>query len=120
MKKINLKYLYPDVYIDDFIVEVKDNVYKELKTNINENLIDYGLVKNFINITNLSDYSFLYSLFDELTLKQQNRIYEAYILEISKAEIARIEGCSEAAIRHTINRGLYKMRRKLQNYKNGN
>ena len=46
MKKVNLKYLYPDVYIDDFIVEVKDNVYKELKTNINENLIDYGLVKS--------------------------------------------------------------------------
>ena len=120
MKKVNLKYLYPDVYTDDFIVEVKDNVYKELKTNINENLIDYGLVKSFMNIINSSDYSFLYSLFDELTLKQQNRIYEAYILEISKAEIARIEGCSEAAIRHAINRGLYKMRRKLKNYKNGN
>lgn len=120
MKKVNLKYLYPDVYTDDFIVEVKDNVYKELKTDFNRDIIDYCVIKNFITIKNSIDYSLIYSLFDELTLKQQNRIYEAYILEISKTEIARIEGCSEAAIRHAINRGFYKMRRKLKNYKNGN
>lgn len=43
-----------------------------------------------------------------------NRIYEAYYLNLSKSEIARIEGCTEGAVRKSINRGLRQLERKIK------
>ena len=31
MKRVNLKYLYPDIYKEDVLVEVEDIVYKILR-----------------------------------------------------------------------------------------
>lgn len=120
MKKINLKCLYPDTYFDNLYIVVEDEVYKVLKSKVKEYdyrhislddiAIDRILYTVIEEITVRETKNILYSKLDELTLKQANRIYENYCLNISKTEIARIEECSEAAIRKSIDRGLKQLR----------
>lgn len=112
MKRINLKYVYPERYKKDYIIEVENEIYKLLKKSVIES-ID-GI--NFSYYIKERDYSLLYEKISELTLKQQNRIYEVYILGYSRVEVAEIEGCSESAIRRSINRGFYQLRKKLKDY----
>ncbi len=47
-----------------------------------------------------------------LSEKQRHRIYEHFFLGMSKADIARKEGCSENSVKDSIRRGL----RSLEKY----
>jgi len=49
-----------------------------------------------------------------LSLKQQNRIYEKYILEMTNCETAQLENYSECAVRNSINRGLVQTRQTIK------
>ena len=124
MKKINLKYLYPDIYHKDKLVVVTDDVYALLRKNKKQEYNEYFCFEEeLVDIKSELDKLYydelrelLYSSLNQLTLKQANRIYEVYFFNYTKTEIANIEGCSESAIRKSINRGLVRLRRKLRKY----
>lgn len=122
---INLKEFYPDVYVNDLYVIVEDGIYKILTKEITTNN------SSVISINELADddpvivckneyeceyiKNLLLMKIKELPLKQMNRIYEVYYLNLTKSEIARIEGCTEGAIRKSIKRGLRQLKRKIKN-----
>lgn len=120
MKSINLRYVYPEIYKCNYYVKVTNEVYYLLKHNnyiesdyhkiiffeetlfkVEEPFYDEGLIK------------VLYHYLGILPLKQQNRIYERYFLDLKYVDIARIERCSEAAIRKSINRGIAELKKKI-------
>ena len=57
----------------------------------------------------------LYAALNMLPDKQAYRVYAHYILGISKAELARMEGVQESAIRDSINRALKHLFNYLRN-----
>lgn len=125
MKTINLKDLYPDVYFNDLYMVVEDKVYKILNQKIPEKITFISIVEEDFNsylfaYNDNHDFGYVDTLLKskliELPLKQMNRIYEVFYLGLSKSEIARIEGCSEGAVRKSINRGLRQLERKIKKY----
>lgn len=113
MRNINLRYVYDDVYKEDFIVAVDDEIYKLLKKRETEYKSVSTITMQDNNKLSNDDIDDLYDKLAELPLKQQNRIYEVFILGFTKTDVARIESCSEGAIRKSIARGLAQLRRKL-------
>lgn len=118
MKNIDLMYLYPERYCDHQLVQVSNSVYNILKQKESTSKLvyqsistDYDLLNQIVK-TDLIEMILL--KFEELTLKQQNRIYEKYFLGMSTSEIARLEDCSECAIRRSINRGINQLRSKVR------
>ena len=119
MRRINLKYLYPDKYSDNIFINVLDVVYKELKKESKVHDERLACTTDSVILTpkqllcikerNL----LLYKCLLGLPLQQQNRIYQVYILGYSKTAVARLEGCTEGAIRKSIKRGLLQLKKKL-------
>ena len=112
------------IYHKDKLVVVTDDVYALLRKNkkqeyneyfcFDEELVDIKSELDKLYYAELKEL--LYSSLNQLTLKQANRIYEVYFFNYTKTEIANIEGCSESAIRKSINRGLVQLKRKLRKY----
>lgn len=124
MKRVNLKYLYPDIYQEDVLVEVEDIVYRILRKKESIVSDDFNEINNeLIQCENLLDSIYLKDMkeiiltaLSQLPLQQSNRIYLVYYLGFSKTEIARIEGCTEGAVRKSIKRGLLQLKRALRKY----
>ena len=122
MKRVNLKYLYPDIYKEDVLVEVEDIVYKILRKKESIIASDYNDTNDELTqCENLRDSIYLKDMrerillaLSQLPLQQSNRIYLVYYLGFSKTEIAHIEGCTEGAIRKSIKRGLLQLKRILR------
>lgn len=122
MKRVNLKYLYPDIYKEDVLVEVEDIVYKILRKKESIIASDYNDTNDELTqCENLLDSIYLKDMRErillassQLPLQQSNRIYLVYYLGFSKTEIAHIEGCTEGAIRKSIKRGLLQLKRILR------
>ncbi|MCR0153734.1 hypothetical protein MKC92_16720 [[Clostridium] innocuum] len=122
MKRVNLKYLYPDIYKEDVLVEVEDIVYKILRKKESIIASDYNDTNDELTqCENLLDSIYLKDMrerillaLSQLPLQQSNRIYLVYYLGFSKTEIAHIEGCTEGAIRKSIKRGLLQLKRILR------
>lgn len=119
MRRINLMYLYPDEYTTNYYVEINEKVYSILKWKMRKTMIDYidyyECESELFYELKMDEFEYLYRCLVELPLKQQNRIYEVYILHMKKIEVARIESCSESAIRQSIDRGLHQLYKKLVN-----
>lgn len=119
MRRINLKYLYPDKYSENSFIDVSDVVYKELKKEIkvhDERLmrITDSVILTPKQLLYIKERNLLlYKCLLGLPLQQQNRIYQVYILGYSKTAVARLEGCTEGAIRKSIKRGLLQLKKKL-------
>lgn len=124
MKRVNLKYLYPDIYKEDVLVEVEDIVYKILRKKESVIASDYNdkndeltQCENLLDSIYLKDMKEIILLaLNKLPLQQSNRIYLVYYLGFSKTEIAHIEGCTEGAIRKSIKRGLLQLKRILRKH----
>lgn len=121
MKRVNLKYLYPDKYQENILINVSDNIYRELKKGFKNNSgVDYSIIytsaNDYYNSCLEELYELLFQFLQELPLKQQNRIYEVYILGFTKTFIAQTEGCTEGAVRKSIHRGLKQLKKKIINY----
>ena len=122
MKRVNLKYLYPDIYKEDVLVEVEDIVYKILRkkesiisNDFNDTNDELTQCENLLDPIYLKDMKEIILLaLSQLPLQQSNRIYLVYYLGFSKTEIAHIEGCTEGAIRKSIKRGLLQLKRILR------
>ncbi|HOJ11870.1 MAG TPA: sigma factor-like helix-turn-helix DNA-binding protein [Clostridiales bacterium] len=57
----------------------------------------------------------LYAAINSLLEKQAKRIYAHFFLNMSKTEIARIEGVERSSVRNSIARGLKQMEKYLKN-----
>ena len=124
MKRVNLKYLYPDIYKEDVLVEVEDIVYKILRkkesiisNDFNDTNDELTQCENLLDSIYLKDMREMILLaLSQLPLQQSNRIYLVYYLGFSKTEIAHIEGCTEGAVRKSIKRGLVQLKRILRKH----
>ncbi len=129
MARINLRDYYP-VDIPDFFVEVTDEVADQLKQFNRKDHADYerrrvhkayysldandGIEKNAVLLVlspmeiyerKLSNLE-LYAAISRLPEKQAKRVYAHLFLDMSKAQIARIEGVNKSRISRSINQAL--------------
>ncbi|AFV01206.1 MULTISPECIES: sigma factor-like helix-turn-helix DNA-binding protein [unclassified Dehalobacter] len=137
MTKINLK----DYYLvdkSDFFVEVTPAVANLLKQFSRKDHADYerrrvhkayysldaddGIEKDVVLLVlspeeiyerKLSNQE-LYAAINSLPEKQAKRLYAYFFLDMSKAQIARIEGVNKSRIAHSINQALKNMEKFLK------
>lgn len=129
MIRINLRDYYP-FYKSDYFIEVPDEIFTLFKQLSQKEHADFerrrvykayysldagdGIEKNIILLVLSPDEIYerklsnqeLYAAINSLPEKQAKRVYAYFFLEMSKAQIARIEGVGESTIRDSINRGL--------------
>ena len=139
MIKINLKDLYP-FYKSDSFVEVADEIAQLLKQiNRKEHAdferrrvykayysldVDDGIEKEVVLLVLSPEKIYehkmskqeLYAAINSLPEKQAKRIYAHFFLDMSKAEIARIEGVSKPAVTHSIEQGLKSIEKFLKSF----
>ena len=138
MKKINLRDYYP-FYQSGFFVEVTDEVVELLRQFNRKDHADFersrvhkayysldagdGIERDVVLLVlspeeiyerKLSNQE-LYAAINSLPEKQAKRIYAHFFLDMSKAEIARIEGVSKPAVTHSIEQGLKRIEKFLKN-----
>lgn len=129
MKKINLRDYYP-FYTSDAIVEVPDEVAALLREyqlkeaaqylrtyrhrafyslDVGDNIECRALIvapSPFEIIERRQTAELIYKALSSLPDKQAQRIYAHYFLGMSKAAIARAEGCSVNSVKESISRAL--------------
>jgi len=138
MTRINLRDCYP-FYKSDFSVEVTDEVVELLRQFNRKDHADFersrvhkayysldvgdGIERGVILLVlspeeiyerKLSNQE-LYAAINSLPEKQAKRIYAHFFLDMSKAEIARVEGVSNPAVTHSIEQGLKRIEKFLKN-----
>lgn len=138
MTRINLRDCYP-FYKSDFSVEVTDEVVELLRQFNRKDHADFersrvhkayysldvgdGIERGVILLVlspeeiyerKLSNQE-LYAAINSLPEKQAKRIYAHFFLDMSKAEIARVEGVSKPAVTHSIEQGLKRIEKFLKN-----
>ncbi len=137
MKKVNLRDYYP-FYTADFFIEVADEIAELFKQFERKEHADFerrrvhrayysldaedGIERDFILLV-LSpqeiyerklSYQELYAAINSLPEKQAKRIYAHFFLDMSKAQIARIEGIDPSSVKESIERGLKRMEKFLK------
>lgn len=132
MTRINLRDYYPHNK-SDFFIEVTETVAESLKQFNQKEHSDYERRRIHRAYYSLDagdgiegDVAFLilspeeiferklnnqelYAIINSLPEKQAKRIYAHFFLDMSKTQIAQIEGVGESTIRDSINRGLQNM-----------
>ena len=138
MKRINLRDYYP-LFQSDFFLEVTDEVAELLKKLNRKEHADFerrrvykayysldagDCIEREVLLLVLSPEEIyqrklsnqeLYAAINNLPEKQAKRIYAHFFLDMSKAEIARIEGVSKPAVSHSIEQGLKRIENYLKN-----
>lgn len=138
MKKINLRDYYP-FYQSDFFVEIADQIAELIKQIDRKEHADYerrrvhnafysldandGIERDIVLLVLSPEEIYerkmsnqeLYTVINSLPEKQAKRIYAHFFLDMNKAEIARIEGVSKAAVTHSIEQGLKHIEKFLKN-----
>lgn len=137
MIRINLRDYYP-FYKSDFFVEVTDEIaelFKQFRRNehadyerrrvhrayysldagdgIERDVILLVLSPQEIYERKLTNQE-LYAAINSLPEKQAKRIYAHFFLDMSKAQIARIEGVDPSSVKESIERGLKRMEKFLK------
>lgn len=138
MIRINLRDYYP-FYKSDFFVEIADEIFTLFNQLSRKEHADYerrrahkayysldigdGIEMDVILLVlspeeiyerKLSNQE-LYAAVNSLPEKQAKRIYAYFFLDMSKSEIARIEGVSKPAVIHSIEQGLKRIEKFLKN-----
>lgn len=138
MKRINLRDHYP-FYDNDYFIEVTDKLAELLILFGRRDHADYercrvyrayysldandGIERDFTLLVMSPEEIYerklsrqeLYAAINSLPEKQAKRIYAHFFLNISKTEIARIEGVERSSVRDSIERGLKQMEKYLKN-----
>ena len=136
MKEINLREYYPELYNEDSVISVSDEIAEMMRRSILEEKayqrrlsryqayysLDYALTAE--NERDLFDDEVpedlqeqkerrrkLQKAFRTLTPSQQRRIYKRYFLCMSCAEIARSEEYTISAVCNSIHRSLKKLKK---------
>ena len=135
MKEINLRDYYPELYNEDSVISVSDEIAEMMRRSILEEKayqrrlcryqayysLDYALTAE--NKRDLLDDEVpedlqeqkerrqkLQKAFRTLTPSQQRRIYKRYFLCMSYVEISQSEGCTISVVWNSIHSGLRKMK----------
>ena len=136
MKEINLREYYPELYAEDSVISVSDEIAEMMHRSILEEKayqrrlcryqayysLDYALTaeneRALLNAAAPEDLQEqnerrrkLQKAFRTLTPSQQRRIYKRYFLCMSCAEIARYEGYTISAVCNSIHRSLKKLKK---------
>ena len=136
MKEINLREYYPELYNEDSVISVSDEIEEMMRRSILEEKayqsrlyryqayysLDYALTaeneRALLNAAAPEDLQEqkerrrkLQKAFRTLTPSQQRRIYKRYFLCMSCAEIARSEGYTISAVCNSIHRSLKKLKK---------
>ena len=138
MIRINLRDYQP-FYKSDFFVEVTNEIFTLLKQLSRKEHADFerrrvykayysldaddGIEKDVILLVLSPEEIYeckmskqeLYAAINSMPEKQAKRIYAHFFLNMSKAEIARIEGVSKSAVTHSIEQGLKSIEKFLKN-----
>lgn len=138
MKKINLRDYYP-FYHSDFYIEVADQIVELFKQVGRKDHADFerrrvhkayysldacdGIERDIVLLVLSAEEIYerkmsnqeLYAAINSLPEKQAKRIYAHFFLDMSKAEIARIEGVSKPTVTHSIEQGLKHIEKFLKN-----
>ena len=133
MKEINLREYYPELYNEDSVISVSDEIAEMMRRSILEEKayqrrlcryqayysLDYALTAE--NERDLLDDEVpedlkerrrkLQKAFRTLTPSQQRRIYKRYFLCMSYVEISQSEGCTISAVCNSIHRSLKKLKK---------
>ncbi|WP_368293665.1 sigma factor-like helix-turn-helix DNA-binding protein [Dehalobacter sp. TBBPA1] len=139
MIKINLRDYYPDNQSDIF-VEVTTNVENLLKQYRRKEHADYerrriykayysldagdGIEKDVLLLVLSPEEAYerklsnqeLYAAISSLPEKQAKRLYAYYFLDMSIAQIARIERVGKSRVSHSIKQALRNIEKYLKNY----
>lgn len=137
MKEINLRDYYP-FYTQDTIVEVPDEVAALLRECQLKEAAQYlrtyrhrafysldvgdNIESRALNVTpppleiieRRQTMELIYKALASLPDKQSQRIYAHYFLSMSKAAIARAEGCSVNSVKESISRALRNLEKFLE------
>lgn len=138
MKEINLRKFYPEIYKEDYIVTLPDEVVEVLKDakrketahrirtyrykayfsldcgdNIEREMRHHVPSVQEIIEKNMEEEK-LYAALDRLPEKQRKRVYAHYILGIKQSDIAKIEGTSVSTVHESIRRGLRRLEKILK------
>lgn len=136
MKEINLREYYPELYNEDSVISVSDEIEEMMRCSILEEKayqrrlcrhqayysLDYALTaeneRDLLNTAAPEDLQEqnerrrkLQKAFRALTPSQQRRVYKRYFLCMSCAEIARSEGYTISAVCNSIHRSLKKLKK---------
>ena len=130
MKKINLRELYPDVYVTDFFVDVTEEVMETIRAaeraeaaydrrmyrykahyslDCDNGIENAVLLKPQTPEMVLEEKQFqeqVYAAVMKLPEKQAERIYARYYLGMTVNEIAEVEDVDPSRVRDSIRRGL--------------
>lgn len=138
MKEINLRKFYPEIYKEDYIVTLPDEVVEVLKDakrketahrirtyrykayfsldcgdNIEREMLRHVPSVQEIIEKNMEEEK-LYAALDQLPEKQRKRVYAHYILGIKQSDIAKMEGTSVSTVHESIRRGLRRLEKILK------
>ncbi|KUO76542.1 MAG: RNA polymerase subunit sigma-24 [Clostridia bacterium BRH_c25] len=139
MKRINLRDLYP-LYKSDIFVEVPDEVAELFKKINRKEHADFerrrvhkayyslnaedGIEKDVVLLVlspeeiyerKLSSQE-LYAAINSLPDKQAKRVYAHFFLDMSKAEIARVEGVNKCQVSRSIDKALKNIEKFLKKF----
>lgn len=138
MTRINLRDYYP-FYPFNFFIEVTEEIKEQLKQFKRDEHADFerrrfhkayysldadeGIEKDIILLVLSPEEIYerkmsnqeLYAAINSLPEKQAKRVYAHFFLDMSKAEIARVERVDKSSVRDSIERGLKHMERFLKN-----
>ena len=130
MEKVNLRDLYPDVYKNDYFVEVTEDVLETIRAaerteaaydrrmyrykahyslDCDNGIENAVLLKPQTPEMVLEEKQFqeqVYAAVMKLPEKQAKRIYARYYLGMTVNEIAEVEGVDPSRVRDSIRRGL--------------
>lgn len=140
MTTINLRDYYPDIYKQDQLITLPDEVVAILRQfKLDDEAyrmrtyrhrayfsLDYGenveqdALLIFLSPAEIleqkEEYAQLYTALRMLPNKQRNRIFAYYFLGMSQAEIAKSEGIDKSRISRSINAGLRRLEKILKNF----
>lgn len=133
MKEINLRKFYPEIYKEDYIVTLPDEVVEVLMDakrketahrirtyrykayysldqgdNIEREMRHHVPSVQEIIEKNMEEEK-LYAALARLPEKQRKRVYAYYILGIKQSDIAKMEGTSVSTVHESIRRGLRRL-----------
>ena len=133
MREINLREFYPEIYKEDYVVSLPDEVVEVLLEsrrrdtayrirtyrykayysldcgdNIEREMSHHVPSVQEIIERNMEEEK-LYAALDQLPEKQRKRVYAHYILGIKQSDIAKMEGTSVSTVHESIKIGLRRL-----------
>lgn len=138
MKEINLRDFYPEIYHNDCFINLPDEIVDVLEEYRRKEIayhrrtyrhkaqysLEYGnnIEREVVLLTPTlqeiverhMEEERMYQAISTLPAKQRQRVYAHYILGISMADIARMEGASVSTIHESIHRGLKRLKKILE------